>query len=211
MPPDALVCVACGPETATHPGRLAQRESAAFTRQRSLVRSQYRPRAGLAWSVPFGHLPGGPPYLPGGRAPDPHGTGLPLWVQLRLGVGHEPPLPGRWPLGHLPRRPQYLSGGRAPGPLRSRAGVPLAVCARKYWLGSVADHDGTKRLSTRALALLLASEGDGQDVETGDTVEVTEIGCSDPPPGSHGRCCDQSIVRTDVMASGGQFGPDAGV
>ncbi len=34
-------------------GRLAQRESAAFTRQRSLVRSQYRPRPGSLVVVGF--------------------------------------------------------------------------------------------------------------------------------------------------------------
>src|SRR5260370_19645754 len=33
----------------------------------------------------------------------------------------------------------------------------------------------------------LAVEGDGQDVQAGDIVKVTEIGCSDAPSGRYGR------------------------
>src|SRR5215469_4651050 len=86
---DALLCGGCGAVMLPLvPGRLAQRESASFTPRRSLVRSQYRPRAGSAWSLIFDQLPRGPLYLPGGRAPRTPATGgYGLVVQLLLGAG----------------------------------------------------------------------------------------------------------------------------
>ena len=83
-------------------GRLAQRESASFTPRRSLVRSQYRPRAGLCWSVAFGHLPRGPQCFPGARAPGP--------------PRHGPAHAGRWPLVTFRAGRTAFPGARAPGP-----------------------------------------------------------------------------------------------
>src|SRR5215469_16237413 len=69
---DALLCGGCGAVMPPPvPGRLAQRESASFTPRRSLVRSQYRPRAGVACLLPFGQLRRWPRYLPGAEPPDP--------------------------------------------------------------------------------------------------------------------------------------------
>ena len=65
------------------PGRLAQRESASFTPRRSLVRSQYRPRAGFACLLAFGQLRRGPRYLPGAEPPDPATGGYGWDFQLR--------------------------------------------------------------------------------------------------------------------------------
>ena len=55
------------------------------------------------------------------------------------------------------------------------------------------------------------SEGNGQDVEADDTVEVPEISCSDTPSGGNSGRRDKPVVRPDVLADGGEFGPDSGV
>jgi hypothetical protein len=44
---------------------------AQFTPRRSLVRSQYRPRAGSCWSVAFGYLPAGRDFFPGAEPRGP--------------------------------------------------------------------------------------------------------------------------------------------
>ena len=58
---------------------------------------------------------------------------------------------------------------------------------------------------------MLTSEGDGQDVEAVDTVKMPAIGCPDAPSGSYGGRRDEPVVRPDVLAGGGESGPDAGV
>ena len=73
------------------PGRLAQRESASFTPRRSLVRPQYRPRAGATCLLPFGQLRRGPLYLPGGRAPGPRNWWLRFGDLASAGNGFRSP------------------------------------------------------------------------------------------------------------------------
>jgi len=69
----------------------------------------------------------------------------------------------------------------------------------------------TCRDSAIVAVQLLAGEGDGQDVKAGDTVKVPEIGCPDAPSGRDGGSRDKPVVGADVLADGGEFGPDAGV
>jgi hypothetical protein len=54
-------------------------------------------------------------------------------------------------------------------------------------------------------------EGDGKDIEARDAVEVPEVGCPDAPSGRDRGRCDEPVVRPDVLAGGGELGPDAGV
>jgi hypothetical protein len=68
-----------------------------------------------------------------------------------------------------------------------------------------------ERLQPELPAAGLAGQGDGQDVEAGDTVKVPEIGCSDAPSGRYGGRRDEPVVRPDVLAGRGESGPDAGV
>jgi hypothetical protein len=59
--------------------------------------------------------------------------------------------------------------------------------------------------------LLLAGEGNAQDVEADDTVKVPQIGCSDAPSSGYGCRRDEPVVRPDVLAGCGELGPDPGV
>lgn len=59
--------------------------------------------------------------------------------------------------------------------------------------------------------IALAGEGNGQDVEADDPVKVPEIGCSGAPSGRYGGRRDEPVGRSDVVAGGGESGPDAGV
>lgn len=59
--------------------------------------------------------------------------------------------------------------------------------------------------------LPLADEGDGQDVKTGYTVKVPEVGRPDTPSGSNSGGCDDPIVRCDVLPGSGKLSPDTGM
>ena len=58
---------------------------------------------------------------------------------------------------------------------------------------------------------LSVGEGDGQDVQADDTVEVPEVCCPDTPSGSNGGRRDDPVMRPHLLAGSGQSGPDAGV
>jgi hypothetical protein len=57
--------------------------------------------------------------------------------------------------------------------------------------------------------LPLSDEGDRQDVKTGYTVKVAEIGRPDTPSGSNSGGCDDPVVRSDVLPGSGKLSPDA--
>jgi hypothetical protein len=57
----------------------------------------------------------------------------------------------------------------------------------------------------------LPGERDRQDVKALDTLKVPGIGCSYAPSCGDGDRGDEPMVRPDVLAGGGEFGPDAGV
>jgi hypothetical protein len=59
--------------------------------------------------------------------------------------------------------------------------------------------------------LPLADEGDRQDVKTGYTVKVPEIGRPDTPSGSNSGGCDDPVVRSDVLPGSGKLSPDTGM
>jgi hypothetical protein len=60
-------------------------------------------------------------------------------------------------------------------------------------------------------ALPLPGERDTQDVNAVDTLKVPGIGCSYPPSCGDGGRGHEPVVRSDVLAGGGELGPDAGV
>jgi hypothetical protein len=100
-----------------------------------------------------------------------------------------------------------------PSPAWPRASSARRIRARLVQFCPL-NHDWqetTWRSSAAVGAPLSAGEGDGQGVEAGDTVKVPEVGCSDAPSGSYGRRRDEPVVRPDVLAGGGESGPDAGV
>jgi hypothetical protein len=110
------------PERITGPGdgRLAQRESASFTPRRSLVRSQYRPRAGLRWSVarrpPSTVGRGAFPGAPGPRDPTPARADRWPLATFRAGRSAFP--------GPRPRQPG-TNAGRLPGVAHRATAVPV--------------------------------------------------------------------------------------
>lgn len=56
---------------------------------------------------------------------------------------------------------------------------------------------------------LVVSQEEVDDVQAGDTSEMTEVGGGDSPaPGDSG-CGDQPIVRSDVASRRNEIGPDA--
>lgn len=62
-----------------------------------------------------------------------------------------------------------------------------------------------------AFALPSGGQGDGDDVEAGDAVEMPDVRCSDAPSGGDGGRRHEPVVRTDVQPGRGESGPQAGV
>jgi hypothetical protein len=120
-----------------------------------------------------------------------------------------------------------MPGQLWPGPLRgvepaganNRAG-DLTGLDRSGSRSDPVVHQGTaalvaaeedERFGAAVIAVLLAGEGDAEDVKPGDTVKVTAISCPDAPSGRNGGRSDDPVVRPDVLRGSGEVGPDAGV
>jgi len=84
-------------------------------------------------------------------------------------------------------------------PRRVRGGDPTAAQARRGY--AVVTVSVTWSVRQR----------DSHDVKAGDAVEVTGVGCSDAPSGSHSGRRDEPVVRSDVLAASGELSPYSGM
>jgi hypothetical protein len=99
------------------------------------------------------------------------------------------------------------STGPAGHGARLHAADKVAVCA-----SGGAERRWRLSASRAAIgALPLPGERDSHDVEAVDALKMPGIGCSYAPSCGDGGRGYEPVVRSDVLAGGGELGPEAGV